>query len=164
MGSPRHCWLRQGRSRRGLVLVEIMLFLVVIALAILLAILVFSRVRHNARLAEFGAQLQACAAAIETSRAERGRWPATADEAGPALLAAGWDDGPKVGGEFGWIPPASGRPGLITVRAFVPAPAIDATRADLRAVDRAIDDGELAAGRFRTGFNGWPVYQVADNP
>jgi type II secretory pathway pseudopilin PulG len=164
MGFPRHGWLKMGRGGRGLVLVEILLFLLVLGLAIALAVLVIGRVRHTARLAQFGAQLQACAAAFESVRDERGRWPATAGEAGPRLAAAGWNDGPAVGGEYGWVPPSAGRPGMVTVRAFVPAPAIKLTAADLVAVDRAIDDGQPATGRFRTGFNGWPVYQVADKP
>jgi type II secretory pathway pseudopilin PulG len=153
-----------GRGGRGLVLVEVMLFLLVLALAGLLAILVIGRIRHNARLGQFGAQLQACAAAFEAARAQGGRWPATTEEAGPALVEAGWDDGPAVGGEFGWIPPTAGRPGMVTVRAFVPAPAIELTPAGLLAVDQAIDDGNPATGRFRAGFNGWPVYHVADQP
>jgi type II secretory pathway pseudopilin PulG len=153
-----------GRRGRGLVLVEVMLFMLVLALAVLLAVLVAGRIRHTARLAQFGTQLQTCAAAFEAARAERGRWPLTADEAGPRLVEAGWNDGPRVGGEFGWMPPGNERPGMITVRAFVPATAIELTRADLLAVDRAIDDGDLRAGRFRTGFNGWPVYHVAENP
>jgi len=31
---------------------------------------------------------------------------------------------------------------------------------DLIAIDRELDDGNLATGNFRTGFNGWPVMLV----
>lgn len=52
--------------------------------------------------------------------------------------------------------------GIIAVTAFAPSFPLTATRADLLHVDTAIDDGNLATGRFRTGFNGWPVYHLGE--
>lgn len=169
MGFPRYRRLATGRGpgrRRagGLVFVELLLFLGVLVLAVVLLSLVLGRVRHRVRLEQWGAELQACSAALEAARAERGRWPATPEEAGAGLRDAGWADGSAFGGEYGWIPPAAGRPGTITLTAFVPHPPLRLTPADLLAVDRAIDDGNLQAGRFRTGFNGWPVYLVGERP
>ena len=56
-----------------------------------------------------------------------------------------------------WRDPGGGR-GVVTLTAFVPQFPLTLTRADLQRIDRLIDDANLATGRFRTGFNGWPVY------
>lgn len=160
--------MRRGRGRRrehGLVLVELLLFLLVLVLAGTLLTVGLGRIRRQARLEQFGVNLQAFAAAIEQARAESGGWPATAAAAGPRLQSAGWGTAPGLGGEYGWIPPGPGaQPGRITLTAFAPGFPLELTRDDLLAVDRRIDDGDLASGRFRTGFNGWPVYLVGDKP
>lgn len=157
MSAPRHTWLSaRRRAGRGLVLVELLLFLLVLLLAGMLAWMGLNRVRQHQRLAKFGAELQGFATHLEQSRTERGRWPATLPAGGhPA-------PGPAFGGEYGWVPPAAGRPGMITLTAFAPGFPLELSRADLVEVDRRIDDGDLATGRFRTGFNGWPVYLVME--
>lgn len=152
-------------GRRGLVLVELLLILLVLVLAVVLLSMGLGRVRHQARLEQLGVEMQAFAKVFEQARTESGRWPVTAVEAGPRLLDGRWEDGSPCGGEYGWVPPgAAGRPGLITLTAFSPNFPLELTRADLLALDRRIDDGNLATGRFRTGFNGWPVYLVGGNP
>lgn len=152
-------------GRRGLVLVELLLILLVLVLAGVLLFMGLGRIRHQARLEQFGADMQAFTKVFEQARAENGRWPATAAEAGPRLPEDRWADGSDFGGEYGWVPPdAAGRPGMITLTAFSPNFPLKLTRADLLALDRRIDDGNLATGRFRAGFNGWPVYLAGDNP
>ena len=141
-----------------------MLILLVSGLALLLLSLALGRLRHHARLERFGSELQMLAAAFESARTERGRWPETPEEAGPGVMSSGWLEGPPIGGEFAWRAPTPGRAGMIAVTGFAPAPPIDLTPDDLRAIDRAIDDGDLQTGRFRTGFNGWPVYLVTEKP
>lgn len=158
--------MQRGRNgRRGLVLVELLLFLLVIVLAGVLLFMGLGRLRHTARLDQLGADLQTFAKILEQARTENGRWPATAAETGSRLLDSHWADGSAFGGEYGWVPPgAAGRPGKITLTAFAPGFPLELSRADLLLIDRTIDDGDLATGRFRTGFNGWPVYLVDDKP
>ncbi len=154
-----------GNGRRGLVLVELLLILLVLVLAMVLLFMGLDRIRHQARREQLGADLPAFAKIFEQARAENGRWPATAAEAGSHLRDGRWADGSTLGGEYGWVPPgAAGRPGMITLTAFSPHFPLELTRADLLAIDRRVDDGNLATGRFRTGFNGWPVYLVGDKP
>lgn len=170
MRFPRHSWLtkRRGQGRhhpQGLVLVELMLFLFVLVLTATLALTALSRIRRQARLAQWGADLQSFAGVFEKIRAESGRWPETAAAVGPRLQETGWGGAPAFGGEHGWKPPqAGGLPGRITLTAFSPHFPLTLTRSDLLALDRQIDDGDLTTGRFRTGFNGWPVYLVGDKP
>lgn len=111
-----------------------------------------------------------------------------------ALAATPWSAGPPFGGAYDWVPPqlppppapppppdpnaparpadavikppakTPARPGLITVTAFSPAPPLALTEEDMRTIDRQLDDGNLATGRFRAGFNGWPSYAVNPRP
>jgi len=60
--------------------------------------------------------------------------------------------------------PAANAGGLIAIAAFSPAAPLALTSKDLLYIDSKLDDGNLATGRFRTGFNGWPVYRVGPGP
>ena len=54
--------------------------------------------------------------------------------------------------------------GSIAITAFSPKAPLALTSKDLLYIDSKLDDGNLATGRFRTGFNGWPVYRVGPSP
>lgn len=168
MGSARQGWRftpRGGGRPPGFVLVEMLLGLVVVVLAAVLVFSVLGRLRHRARVHAVAATLRAAATAVESFRSETGRWPATTTEAGSRLPDGTWPPPPSLGGEYGWMPPAGpGRSGLVTLTAFAPRAPLDLTRDDLLALDRRIDDGNLASGRLRKGFNGWPVYLVEEQP
>jgi hypothetical protein len=49
---------------------------------------------------------------------------------------------------------------VIALSAFSPASPHLLSEADLLALDARLDDGNLATGRFRAGFNRWPIYVV----
>lgn len=53
--------------------------------------------------------------------------------------------------------------GAIALTAFPPERPLRLSRADLVRIDQQLDDGNPASGRFRAGFNGWPVY-TPDGP
>ena len=74
-------------------------------------------------------------------------------------MESNWAEGSPFGGSYGW----DGRGGIL-VTAFSPGFPLALTRAELREIDRRLDDGNLGTGRFRSGFNGWPVYQVEEKP
>jgi hypothetical protein len=158
---------RAVRPVSGSVLFELALAIVVFALAIWLIVDVvgwFQQQRRNARLIE---ELRAIEVVFETSPpmtasrvgAAPPRVPAALEE---ALKSTRWYEGSAVGGTFEWVPPGElgGERGAIGVTAFAPAFPLGLSRADLLAIDRELDDGDLATGRFRTGFNGWPVYRL----
>ena len=152
------------QSARAFALVDLCLVLVIAVLALALAWTFVGRQRQHARIARCGAELQAIAAVFEQSRAATGRWPAT-DERVAKLAATAWPGPSPFGGHYGWAPPRGPEhPGAVTLTAFVPDLALELSRADLLELDQAIDDGDLATGRLRAGFNGWPVYLVDEKP
>ena len=149
---------------RAFALVDLLLVMVIVVLAAALAWTLLGRQRQHARLARCGAELQAIAAAFEQFRAEHGRWPATA-EGVTKLANTAWPGPSPFGGHYSWTPPKGPeRPGGVSVTAFVPDLALELSRADLLELDQKIDDGDLATGRLRAGFNGWPVYLVEEKP
>lgn len=167
MRSLRQNFLTKGSAGRtcGFTLLEPVLGLLVVILAVVLAFILVGRFRRQAHCAQFGAELQGFARVFGEARAESGRWPATAEEAWAGSPPAGWTQGSPFGGRYGWLPPPqNGLSGQITLTAFSPDQPLDLTSADLLEVDGQIDDGDLATGRLRTGFNGWPVYLVGVRP
>ena len=82
-----------------------------------------------------------------------------------ALNSTRWPAGSPLGGNYEWVPPRANAPGgsgSIALTAFAPEFPLRVTRAELARIDRQLDDGDLATGRFRTGFNGWPVFHLND--
>lgn len=151
------------RRRRGFTTEEMLLALLVLALAGALVFTIAGRVRQRLRCDRFIGELRAHATALEGHHRRHGTWPATAAEVADLRSAPAWARGSPFGGEYGWAAPASGRPGRITLTAFAPHLPLTLSPADLHYIDARLDDGDLAGGRFRTGFNGWPVYLVGDS-
>lgn len=82
----------------------------------------------------------------------------------PKLSAEELADKPAVTVVAPPPPPAADPTGIIAITAFSPQPPLALTSKDLLYIDSKLDDGNLATGRFRTGFNGWPIYRVAPKP
>ncbi len=90
----------------------------------------------------------------------------------PSLTKFDWTAPSALGGHFRWSPlpptadpaateaPAQPPGGTLTLTAFPPSPPLRLTLADLLEIDRRLDDGDLTTGKFRIGFNGWPVLTV----
>lgn len=156
-GEPRAC---------GFTLPEVML---VLAIMVLAAILIFTLLGRDARHRNsdrFVADLEEFATAFQTYHRQNRTWPpsTSSEVATPPgmesfLEETNWDNGSPFGGSYGWD-----RRGAVVLTAFAPAFPLELTRADLLAIDDQIDDGDLTRGRFRTGFNGWPVYFVRETP
>ncbi len=161
--------MERGRGRprsRGFTLVEVMLVLLILGLAGALLFTGLGRVRRGQRAGRFIADLQVFSAAFQAYHEQHHAWPPSTN--GEVTVPRGmenilgetnWAGGSPFGGNYGW----DGR-GLVVLTAFSPSFPLELTRADLLEFDRRIDDGDLSTGRFRTGFNGWPVYQVGDKP
>ena len=167
---------RPGRTR-GFTLPELSLAALVLVLAAGLILSGMDRLRQRRNRADFVQDLRAIAAVFEDYHRQNNRWPpsSSAEIALPpalarAFAATAWAKGSPFGGDYAWIAPEPagtlghdlarswGGRGVVTLTAFVPQFPLTLTRADLQRIDRLIDDANLATGRFRTGFNGWPVY------
>ncbi len=170
MSPPRHCyqtmWGRGGRRAFGFTQVELLLVLLIMVLVGWLLFAGLGRIRQQRNSERFIADLQGFATAFQTYRQRSHAWPASTNgenklprELEAALDETNWDEGSPFGGSYGW-----NSRGAVVLTAYAPAFPLSLTRADLLEIDRRMDDGDLATGRLRTGFNGWPVYFVGDNP
>jgi type II secretory pathway pseudopilin PulG len=165
--------------RRGFTLFGFGLVLLCLGLATFIAGSELKKFRHRAHCDQFITDLRSLAVAFESYRSQKGEWPAATNPEArtprgleATLAGTPWLKGPPFGGSYDWIPPERTKPddgddaakpppgGMIAVTAFSPNPPLPLTPADLNYIDGKLDDGNLATGRFRTGFNGWPVYLV----
>ena len=155
---PRRVFAGARRRRAGSLALEMALVLVIVLLAGWLVVEIVGRLQQRGRAAAFAAELRELAARVQ-------RQPARV-AADPAALAAAlrdttWSKGSAIGGSYE-VRSLPGGARAIAVTAFAPNFPLKATRADLQRVDQELDDGDLGTGRFRTGFNGWPLYRLAD--
>ena len=134
--------------------------------------------RHHAARDRVAKNFVAGAAAFKSYMEQNGSAPGTANTGevptGMAGLlgAVNWSDPSPVGGAFRWVaavdekdaPSFAIRGGTITLTAFPPSRPLTLSAEDILFIDRQIDDGNLATGKFRTGFNGWPVLSVQVSP
>jgi len=168
----------------GFTLFETGLVLLALALAGSIALGEIRKFQHRAQRDQFVADLRGLATTFETYRAQTGEWPAATNAEvriprgmESVLANSPWAAGPPFGGSYDWIPPARTNAddknaprdrapsGIIAITAFSPGPPLALSDEDLRYIDRKLDgDGGLTKGRFRTGFNQWPVYLVGVGP
>ena len=163
-------WRRGRRRDRGLVLLELALVLLVAALGLGLGLTLAGRAAHRRNCDNYIRDLRVFSAAFADYFQQEKTWPpgGSADVPLPAQLATtlngtNWFRGSPLGGNYGWVAPFSADAaggGVVTLTAFSPSFPLKLDRADLLYIDGQLDDGNLATGRFRTGFNGWPVYLV----
>lgn len=156
-----------SKSRRGgFGLIELALGLVILALAAGIVLSAAQRLTQRARCDRLAADLRTFSAAFQSYQQRQSAWPSavSGENAVPRgmenlLRDTPWAAGPPVGGSYVWVNPVAGTtPGAIGLTAFTGSPPLELSRADLLYLDRQMDDGNLATGRFRTGFNGWPFY------
>ncbi len=165
-------------GRRGSLVFEAVFGLLILAAAGWLAAECTNRLVQRRRCERFVSDLREIAGAFQRYALEVDG-PAVARSASgelpPRLLemldATAWRKGSPFGGTYEWVPgvPGGAKPrgalrleaGAITVTAYHPARPLTLGRRDLLYIDRELDDHDLATGRFRAGFNGWPRYVLA---
>ena len=164
------------RRQGGSILLDVCLSVLCVILGGVLLVTVIQRRQQHLRCARYIADLRDFSAAFLSFKQRQGNWPPASS--GVAAIPRGmesylrdtnWLTGSPVGGSYSWVAPgegnAAGKPdetGAIALTAFFPALPLALSPADLRYIDAELDDGNLASGRFRTGFNGWPLYLVRD--
>jgi hypothetical protein len=157
---------RKTASRAGSIAGELALGFIIIGLLGWLTIEVVGRLRQRHRCDAFVAELRK----FEEIFRQYPPHPATIGAGGTlprataeALAGTQWTSGSPFGGNYEWLPMRANTPGglgVIALTAFAPEFPLRVTRAELSRIDRQIDDGDLATGRFRAGFNGWPIFHL----
>ncbi len=175
--SPRGAGRRLGRRSRGFVRLEVALALLIVLLGAVLALTLADRFQQRRNCDRYIADVRIFSTAFGDYFQQRKTWPSTREpetalppDLAGALKETNWLKGSPFGGNYGWTAPGAageGAPtrdwngrGAVTLTAFSPSFPLTLNPSDLLYIDRQIDDGDLATGRFRTGFNGWPVYLV----
>ena len=155
---------QQGRRQagaRGFTLLELLVVTSIIGILLAIALHVYHQQKNRARVAAVASELRSFATSFYAYGAEHGDFPNDADLALPAgmekLIPVGrWEHETKLGGFFDWEgPDAYPYAGI----ALVNSPASVEL---LQMLDRMLDDGDLAAGRFRISTGGRPTYILQD--
>lgn len=125
-----------------------MVVVVIIGLLAMIALPAFNRVRQSAQNSRFISDLRTFAQAFESYTALNGTWPPNAGSgsvpSGMAgdFRAAAWTGVNSLGGRWNWDRNLNVSAGISTTN-------VTAGEAQMLAVDRAIDDGNLDTGLFR---------------
>jgi len=184
MASPAHRSPQQVRAWRseaapfsairrlgsaGFSLVELMMVVLIISLLALMAVPAFQRLKMKTRTSIIANDLRVFAAAFEVYAQEKGTWP---PEAAPGVIPTGmevylrntaWTRTTPIGGKYNWennqLHYGVRYRAAIAISAAPGAP-LPLDVAQLYALDRAIDDGNLFSGIFRIGARLDPLYVI----
>jgi type II secretory pathway pseudopilin PulG len=152
-------------------LVEIMVVVVMISLLAALAVPTMQRIQRKARSAAIANDFRVFASAFQSYAHTNGSWPAEAaagvvpPEMADILTAGAWGKVTPIGGTYNWdnsqLHQGGFRPkAAISVVRLPDTPVFDANQ--LRDIDTALDDGNLATGTFRLGSGNGPVFVIEE--
>jgi hypothetical protein len=161
---------------RGVTLPDLGLALISLLLVGILAVTTILQRQHAARITRVAGELQAFSRAFQEFTAQHTSAPPSTNEdqvvpAGMETLLHGttWTEETAVGGHYRWtqaVPDPKEQSderralGTLSITAFMPDQPLSLTLQEMRRIDELIDDGNLATGNFRSGFNGWPAFTV----
>lgn len=157
------------RCRRGgFSLIELSITVGILAVLFALAVPLAKRLLQQARVAAVDNDLRVFSAAFRTYAVERGDWPP--GEGMPGALPPGmagyldltyWQRRSPIGGNYAWdansLHQGTRYRGVIVI-ASSPDNPVTGDRTQLLAIDRTLDDGDLATGNFLLGYGNHPVF------
>jgi len=150
------------KVRSGYTLVEIMLVVSIIGILAVLAIPAIRKARARAQNGAFMNDLRALSGSFEQHAIENGNFPANA---APGVVPAGmteclpkrfdWTAPTPIGGQWDWDradTPGNKIHGVYAgISVYLPA----RTTVQMQEIDKAMDNGDLLTGRFRSRTDGY---------
>ncbi len=160
--------LRRSRSR-GFSLIEVMIGITIASIVIAAAIPKVKKSENESRATIIVSDLRTFAAAFDAYAQEKGGWPAETaagvlpSEMTDRLNPTGWLRVTPMGGQYNWesnqLHGGTRYRAAISISETASAP-LEVNAETLLALDRLMDDGNLATGNFRTGVNNDPLYII----
>jgi len=157
-------------SPAGFSLLGLSVALFLISVLAALAVPVFKRIQTHARSGAAIDHLRVFAGAFQKHASERGDWPAVSAAPGeippgmqPYLSATAWTQPSPIGGAYTWAANSlqlGERYRAILVISSQGANKVTTQRQQLVDIDRRIDDGDLATGKFRLGYRHQPFFVI----
>lgn len=160
----------RGARAAAFTLVEIMVTVTIISLLAAAAIPAFQAVKRKTLATTVANDLRTFSSAFDAYAHEMGGWPAEVaagvlpPEMVNRLKATAWTRVTPAGGQYNWDYKQIHAGTRYTAAIAISSTALSPVNLDpdlLLAIDRLIDDGNLATGNFFLGADGEPVYIVA---
>ena len=159
--------------RRGSVaafsLTEVMVVITIISLLAALGMPTLKSVKRRSVATALANDLRTFAAAFDAHVHEMGAWPVEADaglippEAASRINSGAWLRPTALGGQYNWDNNQMHAGTRFRAAIAISSTSVSAVVPDLdllEAVDRIIDDGNLATGNFRLGADDEPVFVI----
>lgn len=149
----------RGRPTRGFTLIEILIVVIILGILAAIVMAAVGSNRRDAEAATFAASMKHYARCFTLYYEKYGEYPPDCE---PSVYPAGmeeyidetsWTNARPLGGQWDWDNGVFGYTCGVSV--FMP----QVTDADMQAVDRLLDDGDLNTGAFRKRSQGF-VYIV----
>ena len=151
-------------------LVEIMVTVTIISLLAAASVPALQSVKRRTLATAVANDLRTFASAFDVYSHETGSWPAEVavgvfpPEMANRLTATSWQRVTPLGGQYNWdnnqMHGGTRYRAAIAISSSSLSPVVEDV--DLwEAIDRLLDDGNLATGNFKIGADGEPVYVVA---
>jgi prepilin-type N-terminal cleavage/methylation domain-containing protein len=156
-------------QRAGFSLIEVMIGITIASIVMAAAIPKLKKSENESRATIIHSDLRTFAAAFDAYAQEKGGWPAESaagvlpPEMADRLNATSWLRLTPMGGQYNWesnqLHGGTRYRAAISISETASAP-LEVNADTLLALDRLIDDGNLATGSFRTGVNNDPLYII----
>ncbi len=161
-----------ARARRwaAFTLVEIMVTVTIISLLAAVSVPALQSVKRRTIATTVANDLRTFAGAFDVYAHEMGGWPAETDagvfppEMANRINATAWQRPTPFGGQYNWDNNQMHNGARVRAAIAISTTATSAVMQDvdlLEAIDRLLDDGNLATGNFLMGADGEPVFIVS---